>query len=61
MDALDKNSETPLHAAARKGNVEVVKALLKANASKGTVSKDGKTPAEVAEAAGKTEALKELK
>ena len=36
-------------------------ALLKANASKAAVSKEGKTPAEVAEASGHADAAKELK
>ena len=60
VDATDKNLETALHAAARKGKAAVIELLLKAGASKAAQSKDGKKPAEVAEAANHAEAAKLL-
>ena len=56
VNAVQQDSFTPLHGAAQNGQIEMIKLLLEFGADPRRRTSDGKTPLDMAEAAGYSEA-----
>ena len=61
MNATQRDSYTPLHAAAFHGDDELIELFLSAGADPAARIDDGSTPADTAEAAGHADAARRLR